>query len=186
MKSWQPIKHPDSHTSSIYLLCLGSLFTCMAVVLQSAPLALPLIGMFLSPCSTLPVALASHIQKSLGIVVFVCTLLILFVFSLQEALIFLCTTGPLGLLAGYPWKTKMFSCFAASFFLMLGILLLSSVTGILHLTELGHQYSLPVVIVALYCFSLLYAALWLWLIRSCISRLTLAIPSIFTKANTRR
>lgn len=51
-------------------ICVGGILTTLAVIFQSAPVFLPAIGLFLSPLSTLPIAIAAISNIPLGIIVF--------------------------------------------------------------------------------------------------------------------
>ena len=77
----------------VYQIGLGGILTSITVILQSAPVFLPIIGLILSPFSTLPVALAALINVYLGLGVFTSSLFILLIVSIQEGAIFLFATG---------------------------------------------------------------------------------------------
>jgi hypothetical protein len=83
--------------SAVRFISVGGMLSTIAVIFQSAPVFLPVIGLVFSPLSTVPIALASFYNISLGITVFFSSALILTLVSLQETIIFLFTTGLLGI-----------------------------------------------------------------------------------------
>ncbi|MCD8509028.1 MAG: hypothetical protein LRY73_03500 [Bacillus sp. (in: Bacteria)] len=86
--------------NSARFVSVGGMLTAFAVIFQSAPVFLPMVGLAFSPLSTLPIAIAAYLKISLGIAVYVSSALILTFIYLQEAIILVFTTGLLGVSIG--------------------------------------------------------------------------------------
>lgn len=84
--------------NAVRFISIGGILTTIAVIFQSAPVFLPVIGLAFSPLSTLPIALAAFYNISLGIAMFFSSALILTLVSVQETVILLFTTGLLGII----------------------------------------------------------------------------------------
>jgi hypothetical protein len=143
-------------------ICIGGILTAIAVLFQSAPVFLPMIGMALSPLSTLPVAIAAVSSISLGLAVFFSSALILIIVSLQETIILLFTTGLLGIVIGTLLYRKgiiisiLFSSLALSF----GMIFLTYIAGISGFVDLASSLSIPLTFLIFLSFSLVYASIW--------------------------
>ena len=85
---------------TVKLISIGRIFVGLAVVFQSEPVLLPVIWIELSPLSTLPIALAGMLNISLGVTVYIASVIILAFISIEECLILIFTTGILGLVIG--------------------------------------------------------------------------------------
>lgn len=106
----------------------GGILTALTVLLQSAPLYLPLIGLILSPLSTLSLAIASAFNPLLGIIVFLSSGLLLLLISLEETLIFVFSTGILGLMLGlFNNKNRLVAIIVSSLCLFIGLILLTNI-----------------------------------------------------------
>jgi len=136
-------------------IAYGGVLTTLTVVFQSAPIFIPTIGLFLSPFSSLSVAIAGIKSKSLGLLVFLASLFILPLISLEEAMIFLFTTGPLGLMIGryLKRKTLLLAALFSGLALTLGILVM------IYAIAFASLSSLPALPLVLLTFSFLYALL---------------------------
>ena len=158
---------------SARIVCLGGVFTALAVVLQSAPVWMPGLGLALSPVSTAPVAAAACISPVTGFAVLICASAILFGISAQEALIFVFSTGILGLVLGLLNNRKFWiSICTAGTVLFGGLALLFYAFGIKIMGPLTDilESSLPAFFIL---FSLAYAAGWATLIKFLFKRLKL-------------
>ncbi len=146
----------------VRFVSIGGVFTAVTVLLQSAPVFLPAIGMALSPFSTLPIALATGMNIALGISVLVASVLILLMISLQEALILLFTTGLLGVVLGVCIFRKglVFSIVASAAALTAGILALTYIVAIPSFQELAGRLAFPILSLLYFLFSCLYVSIW--------------------------
>lgn len=143
-------------------ICVGGVLTTMAVLFQSAPVFLPMIGLSLSPLSTLPIAIASVFSISLGLAVFFSSAVILAVISAQETLILVFTTGLLGIVIGTLLYRKgiIISILFSSIALSLGIISLTYIAGISSFVDLTSSLSTPLALLVFISFSLIYAIIW--------------------------
>lgn len=157
------------------LISIGGILTSIAVIFQSAPIFLPIIGLALSPLSTLPIALAAFYNISLGITVYFSSALILALVSLQETIILLFTTGLLGIGIGAFLYRKgiLVSILFSSILLFLGMILLTFLLGFPVFGDLTSSVSTPLIILVYLSFSLIYAIIWNILIRKFINYLIL-------------
>ena len=143
-------------------ISLGGLLISLTVLFQSAPVLLPTIGLALSPLSTLPIALASAFNISLGITVLFSSALILITVSPQEAIILLFTTGLLGILMGTLIYRKgiIVSILSCTIMLSIGMAILTYIVGIPAFGDLTGALSLPFTLLIFFIFSLVYVSIW--------------------------
>lgn len=143
-------------------ICIGGILTTIAVLFQSAPVFLPAIGLALSPLSTLPIAIASVSNISLGFTVFFSSTLILVIVSAQEAIILLFTTGLLGIVIGTLLYRKgiIISILFSSITLSLGMIFLTYIVGISAFVDLTSSLSTTLTFLIFFSFSLVYASVW--------------------------
>ena len=147
-------------------ICQCGLLTALAVLLQSAPVFLPFLGMAISPLATLPVALAATRSGAMGVSSLAAATLILCAVSPQEAAVFVCSTGLLGFNLGLLHSRRMALVVpAAGLALYGGILALGYVFSIPVMGYLTPQAPSTPTALILLAFSLLSAALWTWLMR---------------------
>lgn len=153
--------------SVIQLICFGGIFTAITVILQAAPVYLPAIGLALSPGSTLPVALATIINVNLGIMVYISSVFILFMISIEEAMICLFATGLIGLtLAALLYRRSFFiSIFTSSATLAVGMMILTYIVAIPGFSEFTATLSLVVTTLIYFIFSLFYISIWAIILR---------------------
>lgn len=145
----------------VRFISIGGILTTIAVIFQSAPIFLPAIGLMLSPLSTLPIALAAYFNISLGITVLFSSVLILVFISIQEALIFLFTTGLLGIVVGFLYKKRLIvSVLYTTIALFIGMILLTYFVGISAFGNFTRSLSIPVTLLIFILFSLIYATIW--------------------------
>ncbi|MDF2686991.1 MAG: hypothetical protein K0S55_2174 [Clostridia bacterium] len=136
--------------------------TGLAVIFQASPVFLPAIGLLISPFSTLPVMLAAMYSIYSGILSFICGGIILFFISPQEAIIFLFTTGLLGLILGITLKRSfLFSWFISSVALFIGIILMTYTIGMTAFTEFAEQFPIYITFIIFILFSFIYSGAWI-------------------------
>jgi hypothetical protein len=143
-------------------ICIGGILTTIAVLLQSAPVFLPAIGLALSPLSTLPIAIAAVSSIPLGFTVFFSSALILAMVSAQETIILLFTTGLLGMVMGTLLYRKriIVSILFSSIALSIGMIFLTYIAGIPAFVDLASSLSIPLTFLIFFSFSLVYASIW--------------------------
>lgn len=143
-------------------ICIGAILVALTVIFQSAPVFLPSIGLALSPFSTLPIAIAAVINISLGFIVFFASVLILVIVSVEETIILLFTTGVLGIVIGTLLYRKgiKISILVSSVALSLGMICLTYIIGISAFVELTRLISTPIIFLAYFSFSFIYACIW--------------------------
>lgn len=114
------------------LISIGGIFVGLTVIFQAAPVFIPVIGMALSPLSTLPIALAGIINICLGVSVYIASAILLIFISIEEALILIFTTGILGLIIGILIyrKRMLISVLCSGFVLSTGISIMTFIIGI--------------------------------------------------------
>lgn len=145
----------------VRFISIGGLLTTIAVIFQSSPVFLPIIGLALSPFSTLPIAFAAYFNITLGITVLFTSVFILIFISIQEALILLFTTGLLGLIIGSLYKKRLFiSIFYTAITLFIGMILLTYMVGISVFGDFIRSLSIPITSFIFILFSLIYATIW--------------------------
>ncbi|MCX7920504.1 MAG: hypothetical protein N3B21_00555 [Clostridia bacterium] len=146
----------------VRFISVGGLLTSLTVLLQSAPVFLPAIGLALSPLSTLPIALATVFNISLGITVLFSSALILTIVSPQEAIILLFTTGLLGTVMGTLLYRKgiIVSILSSTIILSIGMIILTYIVGISAFGGLTGTLSFPITLIIFFIFSLVYVSIW--------------------------
>ncbi|MDQ1143919.1 hypothetical protein QE429_000746 [Bacillus sp. SORGH_AS 510] len=144
-------------------MILGSLLGAIAAILQSAGL-IGGIGYAFSMMATGPIVLATIISAQFGLLTYVVTAILLLIIQPSEVLVFLFTTGLLGVALGlgFRWaKRKVSVTLAGGLALTVGILLL---LFMFHFPILGPSLSSDrnvITILAIAGFSLLYS--WIWM-----------------------
>jgi hypothetical protein len=148
--------------SLTWLICIGGLLTTITVLLQAAPVFLPAIGLALSPFSTLPVAIASVLNISLGFAVLFLSSMILITFNIQEALILLFTTGVLGIVIGtLLYRRGIFtSILISGIALSLGMMCLTYLIQMSAFADFTSSRSIPLSLLIIFIFSLIYSGIW--------------------------
>jgi len=142
-------------------VCIGGVLTTITVLFQSAPVFLPAVGLTLSPLSTLPIAIAAASNIFLGLAVFISSALILSMVSIQESIILLFTTGPLGIVIGaFIYRKKIIvSIISSSLTLFSGIIFLTYIINIFTFID-ARKFSTSLTLLILFTFSFLYALIW--------------------------
>ncbi len=143
-------------------VCKGGALSSIAVLLQAAPIFVPGIGLILSPLSTLPVAIAAISDISLGIFVFFSSTIILTMISIQETLIFLFTTGILGVVIGSLLYRKgiIASIICSSMVLTLGMIFLTYLVKVEGFIQLTNKLTSPIVLLIYIGFTTVYTSIW--------------------------
>jgi len=140
-------------------ISFGAIFTSISVIFQSAPVLLPAIGLVISPFSTLPVALAASYSITLGMAVYISTALLLAFVYVQESVIFLFTTGLIGLATGSLLIRKgiTISVLISSILLSLGMFVLTFLLEIKVFGDFTSSLTLPIIFIL---FPLVYVTIW--------------------------
>jgi len=148
--------------NKVRLISIGGTLTTITVLFQSAPVFLPAIGLFFSPLSTLPVAIAAFYHTPLGIAVLFSSALILTLVSLQETVILLLTTGLLGIVIGTLLYRKgiLISILFSTIILFLGMASLTYIVGISAFGDLTSSASITLTLFIFITFSLIYSIIW--------------------------
>lgn len=143
-------------------ISIGGILTTVTVLFQSAPLFLPVIGMALSPFSTLTIAIAAVINVSLGLAVFFSSVLIQAMFSFQETLILCFTTGLLGVVMGTLLYRKglWISILLSSIALTFGMAFLTYIVRFLAFVEIANSFSVSLTLIIFLIFSIIYTSIW--------------------------
>lgn len=143
-------------------ICNGAILTALTVLFQAAPIFLPVIGLTLSPFSTLPIAIATFSNLFLGITVLISSVFLLAFISIEETLILLFTTGLLGIVIGALLYRKglILSILGSCVALSLGILVLTYVISMPAFTDLANSFDSLLYFFLFFSFSLMYVSIW--------------------------
>ncbi|MDQ0857686.1 hypothetical protein [Bacillus sp. V2I10] len=152
----------NKHKKTMKLI-LGSIFACIAAILQAAGGFLPGIGYFLSPLATAPILLCSMFSIPFGVMTYFLTIMLLFILQPTELIVFPFTTGLLGLGIGasfYFFRKRLSIIATGTILLMLGIM---SLLFFVHFPVLGSVVSVSFSFLttgSIFLFAFLYS--WLW------------------------
>ncbi len=144
-------------------LILGSIFACIAAILQAAGGFIPGMGYIISPLATAPILLCSILFIPFGVKSYFMTIMLLLILQPTELIVFPFTTGLLGLGIGasFSFFRKRLSVIATgTILLMLGIM---SLIFIFHFPILGPAVSDSfsfLTTIWIFLFAFLYS--WLW------------------------
>lgn len=158
-----------------FLICYCGVLSLFAAVLQLFPHFFPFIGLFFSPFSTLPIYISVIKGKGLGFLCYGCTLFLILIFNVQEAIIFLCTTGPLGLALGFCYNKKMapiHGSILSGIVLFLGIAIMGHLLGISPLGDFLEGGNYIVLLFFYFIFSFLWSLVWTFILNKYIPRFT--------------
>ncbi|WHH60164.1 hypothetical protein [Petroclostridium sp. X23] len=114
------------------------IMTALAVIFQESPVFLPVAGLMLSPLSSLPIAIGTLLYLEDAILMFLGTAALVSAIHIEEAIIFIFTTGPIGLtlsLVVMSYNRKWRKIWIPSLILTSGISILTFVIGISDLAE---------------------------------------------------
>lgn len=143
---------------------MAGLLATISALLQASGNIIPLIGLFISPFATLPILIVSSSSLIRGFLAYLTCFLVLLIIQPNEAIIFLFTTGLIGLITGFGLSINMrmgFVCCAGAIALTSGILF---ILYVLNFPILGPNFGSDMnmyLILAIFLFSLLYS--WLWI-----------------------
>ncbi|QGQ45861.1 hypothetical protein [Metabacillus sediminilitoris] len=152
----------NKHKKTMKLI-LGSIFACIAAILQAAGGFLPGIGYLLSPLATAPILLCSMFSIPFGVISYFLTIMLLFILQPTELIVFPFTTGLLGLCIGasfYFFRKRLSIIATGTILLMLGMM---SLLFILQFPVLGPVVSVSFSFLttgSIFLFAFLYS--WLW------------------------
>ncbi|MBT2645444.1 hypothetical protein J7E52_01690 [Bacillus sp. ISL-34] len=150
----------NKHKKTMKLI-LGSIFACIAAILQAAAGIFPGIGYFISPLATAPILLCSMFSIPFGVMSYFLTIMLLFILQPTELIVFPFTTGLLGLGIGasfYFFRKRLSVIATGAILLMLGIMVL---IFIFHFPVLGPAVSVSFSFLTTgFLFAFIYS--WLW------------------------
>ncbi|CAM3837690.1 hypothetical protein GCM10009865_48940 [Aeromicrobium ponti] len=152
----------NKHKKTMRLI-IGSIFACIAAILQAAGGFLPGIGYFLSALATAPILLCSMFSIPFGVMSYFLTIMLLFILQPTELIVFPFTTGLLGLGIGasfYFFRKRLSIIATGAILLILGII---SLLFIFHFPVLGPAFSVSFSFLttgSIFLFAFLYS--WLW------------------------
>lgn len=144
-------------------MVIGSMLSSFATGFHLAGGAVPAVGYFASPFATAPILICTIFSKSLGLISYMVTILLLFILMPSELIIFPFTTGLLGLtigLAFHFFERRISIIISGALFLSMGIMILlygfqfpvlgPAISGSFHFS----------VVVFIFLFTLFYS--WIW------------------------
>ena len=141
-------------------MCYCAILTALAVLFQSSPVFLPLVGMVLSPLATVPVALAFYQSKSLGFASYIAAGLILLFIYPEEAIIFFAATGIIGIPLGVYSQSVLKSVAISASVLFAGMNALTYFADISIFGDITPNASFLDSFLPYLLFSLGYSAVW--------------------------
>ncbi|HZK57870.1 MAG TPA: hypothetical protein VFD17_06135 [Clostridia bacterium] len=144
-------------------ITLAGLLTAITVILHAAPVFLPVIGLALSPLSSVPVIIGTLLFKDRILPMFLAATALLFLINVQEAIIFLLATGPLGLsatLVAVPTISIWQKSLVPTSLLTCGILLLIFLVGLPGLQNIVSSLNITILL-AIILFGFLYSSLFM-------------------------
>ena len=149
--------------NQIHHLSQGGILTALTIIFQAAPVFLPTIGLILSPVSTFFVAIGAITNITLGVFIFISSAIILLTISIEEALVYIFTTGILGLIIGFLlYRQKLLICLIiSSLTLSLGMFLLTLIINLSGFNEIVNGFPIIQYLSIFVLFSLLYSFLWI-------------------------
>jgi len=140
-----------------------ALLASLAAILQSAGGFVPIVGLFISPFATAPVIISTILSARYGWIGYLLTTLLLILIQPSEVIIFVFTTGLIGIGIGYAfhlWKRRLSLIIAGSLFLLSGIIMVLFIFQFPLLGPSIHSSASTPFLLALGVFSFLYS--WLW------------------------
>jgi hypothetical protein len=108
-------------------MVIGSILCSLATLFHLAGGILPVVGFFISPLATAPILICTVFSKSLGLISYLVSILLIFVLVPSELFVFPFTTGLLGLgigMAFHFFKKRLSIIVSGSIHLTTGIILL--------------------------------------------------------------
>lgn len=144
-------------------ICYCAILTSLAILFQSSPVFLPLVGMVLSPLATFPITLASYESKSLGVASYAAAGLILLFIYPEEAFIFFLTTGIIGISLGTYARSVIKSVAISAGILFAGMNALTYLAGISIFGDVTPNASFLDSLLPYLLFSLGYSFVWFFI-----------------------
>jgi hypothetical protein len=123
----QSIHHSFNLLPRTKRMVIGSIFCSLATIFHLAGGVLPVVGFFISPLATAPILICTVFSKSLGLISYLVSILLIFVLVPSELFVFPFTTGLLGLgigMAFHFFKKRLSIIVSGSIHLTTGITLL--------------------------------------------------------------
>lgn len=161
MESTSILAHVDANQTKT--LVTIAFLSALTALFQSAGGFVPGLGYMLSPLSTAPVVLATHLSLRSGLAAYALTIVLLLLIQPSELIVFPFTTGLLGLALGFGiarFNNRIVVVLCSSVALWAGIAI---VLYIFRFPLLGPSVALSFPIAKgayLLLFSLLYSAIW--------------------------
>ncbi len=154
-------------------ITMGALLAVLASIIQASALYLPLLGISLCSISTLFVALSGYLNAVTGMMTYLISAILLLFWGFPHALVFMCSSGLLGLCLGVLLKRK-YPIYAvaliSSVCLSAGLLFACKLLGIPlfpWLTGDNRLFFFPVLML----YSLIYTIVWIGLLSFTVERL---------------
>lgn len=146
-------------------LALGGFMTCIAALLQCLPVFLTEALVILTMLSALPIYIITRVDPKTGIGALAASFILISLFSTHEALFFVFTNGPIGVVLGTLIclkKRKLFVILVSSLVMSFTLSIMNFVIGI---PIFGSPIpgNLIIQIVILIVFSIVYSTLYLYL-----------------------
>ncbi len=155
-----------------HFISIGGFLSAFAVLFQLSPVILPGVGLILSPMTTLPIAIAASLPFPLGVLTLLASAPIVFIFSPEECMIMLLTTGPLGIALGsVVSRSTPVALLLPALTLFTGMSLLTYVMQIAAFGDLTASFNIPVTLLVFISFSFIYTILWTFLLKKILKRL---------------
>ena len=146
-------------------MTIGGLLAGIGALLQLVPVFFSEIFIFTTPLSAFPIYFAAKKNIKMGFVVYICTALLVSIFSLHEALFFAFTNGIIGLslgLARHKTGKKLFAGLFGAFVLTCSLCFINFLLGI---PVFGTQLPGPIIyqIIFIFLFSFIYDTIFIFL-----------------------
>lgn len=154
-------------------ITIGALLAAITVMIQISPLYLPLAGVSLSALATLPAALAGYLSAATGILTFLISATLVCCWSVPQSVIFLCSSGLLGLTLGIMLKKGLHYLIIActgALILTCGFLAVGNLLGIPILPWLAGPKRYLLIPVLFLC-SFVYSAIWVPVLKVLFARI---------------
>lgn len=152
--------------SSKRVAILGGM-AALSAMFQVAPVFLPVAGLLLSPFSSLPIAIGTLLYAKGALPMFLASAGIISIIYVEEGIIFLLATGPLGLassLVVISNKPKWKKILIPSLILTSGILILIFIVGLAGLVEVVDNLHVITAMLAIFLFSIVYSCIWIYIV----------------------
>jgi hypothetical protein len=145
-------------------IAFGGIMTCTAVLLQCLPVFLTEAFVILTMLSALPIYIVTRIDSKTGIAALIASFILISLFSTHEALFFIFTNGPIGVVLGTLScfkKKKSVVVLEASLVMTFTISIMNFLIGI-PIFGTPIPGNLIIQIIILIMFSIVYSTLYLY------------------------